>query len=368
MAPRVASRFPRSTLVFVVLSVVILTCIVSSPSGRFNSAKAPVKTSHAVPEISAISGVSSPAPIPDDIGDEKLAYATFLTATTANLDDPDDEHDLYFVATRILAWQILHSSVTRTNRSIPFLVLVTEDISTSKRERLELDGAEVVPIEYLREGSDWIHGEMPEWRDVLAKLRAWELTDYSRILFLDGDMILTGPLDDVFDVPAASPAHTVHDESIKIRDDESPSPETYVLASMPEVNPIHAPNPTADNGDFKDPNYFNAGFFLFSPSRKLFEHYKSVMNIPHRFDPRYPEQNLLNYVHRRNGSMPWQELGAQWNIRFPSLDDLATGVQSLHDKWWHPHMDVRLNEFYQEVRWRMEGFYEAWDQRMLSEQ
>ncbi|KAL9073913.1 MAG: hypothetical protein Q9157_004559 [Trypethelium eluteriae] len=311
-----------------------------------------------------ISSISDEAPMADETGTERLAYATFLTATMANLDDPNDEHDLYFIATRILAWQILHSPVTATNRSIPFLVLVTEDISESKRERLTMDGATVVPVEYLREGTDWIHGEMPEWRDVITKLRAWQLTEYSRILFLDGDMILTGPLDDIFDIPAATPASTIRNEDIQISDEESPPPDKYVLASIAEVNPVHAPNPTVENGDFKDPDYFNAGFFLFSPSQPLFEHYKSIMNIPYRFDPRYPEQNLLNYAHRPEGSMPWQDLGSKWNIRFPNLDDLASGVQSLHDKWWHPHMDGRLNEFYQEVRWRMEGFYEAWDQGM----
>ncbi|KAI9662962.1 MAG: hypothetical protein M1821_008009 [Bathelium mastoideum] len=314
-----------------------------------------------------MTGVSLNEPVSDGMESEKLAYATFLAGTVADADDSDDENDRYFVATRILAWQLLHSSVTRTNRPIPFLVLVTEDVSDSKRKRLTMDGATVVPVSYLREATDWIHGEMPEWRDVLTKLRAWELTQYSRILFLDSDMILTGPLDGVFDVPAALPMATTYNESVALLEDESPPPEAYVLASMPEANPVHAPNPTAENGDFKDPDYFNAGFFLFSPSLTLFDHYKSVMNIPHRFDPRYPEQNLLNYAHRRNGTMPWQDLGTQWNIRFPTVDDLATGVQSLHDKWWHPHMDGRLNEFYQEVRWRMEGFYEAWDRTMESE-
>ena len=356
-----ASRLSRSALISSFVCLVLFSAFIVTLRGRKSSSDF-----HGIPSDLALktqlaTDISIDQPTANGVEIEKVAYATLLTATTADVNDTNDEQDHYFIATRILTWQLLHSSVTRTNRSIPFLVLVTEDVSQSKRDRLTLDGATVVPVGYVRDGEDWIHGEMPEWRDLFAKLRAWELIEYSRILFLDGDMILTGPLDEIFDAPAASPALTVHNESTEIFEDELPPPETYLFASTREVNPVHAPNPTMENGDFKDANYFNAGFFLFAPSLTLFKHYKSVMSIPNRFDPQYMEQNLLNYAHRRNGTMPWQDFGSQWNIRFPTVEDVATGVQSLHDKWWHPHVDERLREFYQEVRWRMEGYYEAWD-------
>ncbi|TKA75326.1 hypothetical protein B0A49_03610 [Cryomyces minteri] len=291
---------------------------------------------------------------------EKLAYATFLTGTTADASDSDSSHDRYFVATRILAYQLLHAPETRTNRSILFLVLVTDDISQSKRDRLTKDGAIIVPVAYLQADTDWIKGEMPQWRDVMTKLRAWELTQYSRILFLDGDTILTRPLDGVFDDPAAQSTLSLRHTNATI-DDEAPVPSTFVLATMPEANPFHAYPPTTANNDFKDPNYFNAGFFVFAPSRQMFEVYTSLMKLPGRFNPRYPEQNLLDYAHRKEGNMAWRQLDTFWNIRFPSLKDYEGGVGSLHDKWWHPHMDQKLAGLYSSWRWKMEGFYEALD-------
>ena len=284
------------------------------------------------------------------------AYATFLSGTVSG--DPEDMEDHYFVATRILAYQLLHEPSTRTNRSMPFIVLVTDDIPEIKRERLRLDGATVIPMPYLRPANDWIHGEIPEWDDVMTKLRAWDLTQYSRILFLDGDTILSRRLDELFDDPACQMRQVETNGSWLL--DEGTQPQEYVLASIPETNPVHSFPPTIENGGFKDPDYFNAGFFLFSPSKAVLDHYKAVMELENRYDPRYPEQNLLNYAHRRNGTMPWQEMNNSWNIRFPQLEDVIDGdIASVHDKWWHAHMDPRLDDVYQSIRWSMEGFYEG---------
>lgn len=255
-----------------------------------------------------------------------LAYMTFLAGTMANSSDPNINHDHYYVATRILGYQLLHAPETRTNKSIPFVVLVTEDITEDKRERLRKDGATVIPVEYLR-GEDWIVGGMPEWRDVMTKLRAWELTQYSRVAFLDGDMILNGCMDGLFDDPATQ----IRSSNEGVAQDE-PIPSNYLLASIPETDPIHAYPPTAENGDFKDPNYFNAGFFVFSPNQQVFNYYAWLMSHEGSFDPQYPEQNLMNHAHRKDGLMPWQHMDQRWNIRFPNLDDKEGGAVSMHDK------------------------------------
>lgn len=290
---------------------------------------------------------------------EKLAYLTFLSDTVANVSDPNPMNDKYFVATRLLGYQLLHQEDTRTKRGIPFVVLVTEDISPQKQALLKEDGATVIKVEYLR-AQDWVVGEMPEWRDVMTKLRAWELTEYSRILLLDGDMILNRCLDGVFDDPG-SQFTPLNQEGMETAD-EGTLPEQYVLGTFAEANPFHAYPPTAENGDFKDPEYFNAGFFVFSPSKTMFDHYTTVMDIEGRWDPRWPEQNLLNYIHRREGKMPWQHIDTAWNIRFPSIKDKEGGAASLHDKWWHAHMDAKLQPFYTSIRWKMEGFYDARNQ------
>ena len=93
----------------------------------------------------------------------------------------------------------------------------------------------------------------------------------------------------------------------------------------------------------------------------MFNYYLSVLNTPNKFHPEYPEQNLLNYAHRKDGNMPWTQLNYTWNIHHPTKTDLEGGVKSLHEKYWSPaHGDMQpyLNSW----RWKMEGYFQAMDE------
>lgn len=66
----------------------------------------------------------------------KYAIATFLTGgSTKNstTGDQEAEDDYYYIAARVLTYQILHAPETRSRRSIPFLVLVTPTVSSLNR-------------------------------------------------------------------------------------------------------------------------------------------------------------------------------------------------------------------------------------------
>lgn len=292
----------------------------------------------------------------------KYAFATFLAGKA---DDEDSgsavENDHYFVATRIMAYQLLHAPETRSrNESIPFIVLVTDKVSEEKRSRLRRDGAIVVPAEYIR--AEWVHTETSTWQDVMTKLRLWELTQFERICFLDGDTVLAEPLDGVFQDPAVASRPTLQKKK-QIFEDEAEMPMNFSFAGVPEMNRKHHFPPVDDQGDFPNINYLNAGFFVFEPSLTTLDYYFSLMNTVDKFNPQFPEQNLLNYAHRRDGNMPWQQLGNTWNIHYPTVDDLLDGVKSLHDKWWAPENE-ELRPYMESWRWRMEGHYEARDALM----
>ncbi|THY54930.1 nucleotide-diphospho-sugar transferase [Aureobasidium pullulans] len=286
---------------------------------------------------------------------KKNAYMTLLTNTMDAPEDPVQDH--YFMATRILGYQLLHQPNTRTQRGYPFVVLVTADVKQDRRDLLTSDGAIVLPVQNLEYNTTRIHGEMPQWKDVMTKLRAWELVEYDLIAFLDGDFILNRCMDGIFDDGATMPATLLTSNTLP--SDEGELPSTYVLATVAEANPFHNYPPTAAAHDYKDPNYFNAGFFLFRPDLTLFRHFEKILQLEGRFDPQYPEQNLLNYAFRRSGQMPWIEMDGNWHIRFPTVGDMEQGVASMHDKWWSAHMDKGLQPYYDSIRWRMEGFYEV---------
>jgi len=114
----------------------------------------------------------------------------------SDIDDGPIEDDKYFTAVRILTYQLLYAPETRTEKNYPFIVLVTPDLSHAKRDRLRRDGAIVVEAEMLDAG--WVTTPVYRWSKVLAKLRLWELTQFERICFLDGDTILQSPIDEVF--------------------------------------------------------------------------------------------------------------------------------------------------------------------------
>ncbi|KAK4545766.1 hypothetical protein LTR36_002720 [Oleoguttula mirabilis] len=288
----------------------------------------------------------------------KYAYATFLAGDSeATAGDDTINHDKYFVATRILAYQLLHARETRTNSDYPFVVLVTPDVSKAKRDRLRRDGAIVWEAPALDAG--WIKTDVSTWQNVMSKLRLWQLTQFERICFLDGDTILTKSLDDIFDDPAVT-ARGIDDRPEATLADEARLPSEYVFAGVPEGEVSHHYPPTEDHHDWPNINYLNAGFFVLQPSMPLLEYYISLTTLPDRFNPHLPEQNLLNYAHRRTGNMAWRQLDTKWNMHYPTVEDLAGGVASLHEKWWAP-VNADLAPFLQAWRWRMEGYWEARD-------
>ncbi|KAF2723058.1 glycosyltransferase family 8 protein, partial [Polychaeton citri CBS 116435] len=290
----------------------------------------------------------------------KHAFVTFLAGSSKSNDNTtDDSQDGYFVGARILIYQLLHAEDTRSRSNIPLIILVTPNVSERKRERMRQDGAIVVPVT-TPVGSN-VHPAIEGWKDVMAKLHLWELTQFELVAFLDADTILTRPIDGVFDDPATA-IQTPLSRPDKVKSDEAPLPSTYLFAGVPELHKQHSSPPTLSPESKDYPNYYylNAGFFVTKPSVELYDYYLSLVNLTDRYNPDLPEQNLLNYAHRRDedgGNIPWRPLAAEWNVHYPSAADAQAGVASLHEKWWVPVPG--LAEFFISLRWKMEGFWEG---------
>jgi alpha-N-acetylglucosamine transferase len=77
---------------------------------------------------------------------------------------------------------------------------------------------------------------------------------------------------------------------------------------------------------------FCAGFFLLKPLEQIFDYFNALLDIPNSFDSKYMEQNLLNYAHRRDGTMPYKKIPTTWNIRAVNDNDFEKGVASMHEK------------------------------------
>lgn len=233
----------------------------------------------------------------------KYAFATFLSSRLSD----ESDNDKYFASTRMLAYQLLHQPSTRSAYSYPFLVLVSPHVSMHKRKILRDEGCRVVPIELLK--SNWTVGP-DEGRliDQFTKLRVFELEGFDRILFMDSDMLLTRPLDDIWTEEVVTEPRKTKKNHRPIAPGEANMPEDYVVAGI-----------TDDQGG----SLLTGGFLVLRPCKKLFQYYLSLLEAEPRFDVKDMDMGLLNYAHRHEGSMPWTVLSSEkWSSTWPSLQDL----------------------------------------------
>ena len=264
----------------------------------------------------------------------------------------------------MLAYQLLHAPKTRTRKDYPFVVAVTPEVPSNVRDRLKKDGATIVEVEHLTPG--WIADKVEErYSDVMTKMRIASWTQYDLVLILDLDTVLTDNIDGVFDIEEARVLDNLHleyeGENDAVKEDEGPQPEKYVFAGVSGLAGNHAFPPKEEERMRNGPGYWaNAGFFIIKPTQELYDHYLTVMEIPHRFDGGWPEEGLLNYVHRPGGNMPWLHLDNIWNTPFAWKGDLDAGVRSLHRKWWAE--SGGLEDYMHQIRWQMDGWFRAMDQ------
>lgn len=156
----------------------------------------------------------------------RYAYATFLAGN-----EKSEEDDVYLLGARLLAYQLVHDPKTKSNASIPFIVIVTKTVSAAKIERLQRDGVVVVVVDDLV--ANWVTQINPRFKDVMTKLRLWEFTQFERICLIDGDTVLMDNLDGVFDDPAVRMQQTLHKPEA-VKDDEAPLPSEYAFATTAE--------------------------------------------------------------------------------------------------------------------------------------
>ena len=338
------------------LTLIVSVTTISSLRNRviYYSAKLPTTVGLAA-ESNEAASISSYIP---SLPKHTYAFVGYLGEDTYHRNfDPSlkDDDDIYFVATRVLTYQLLHDPETRTNTSIPFIILCTPGVQPSKIARLRKDGAYVLVVDRLER--PWIHTSVDRWQDIFIKLHAFELTNYEKVLFLDSDMLITRRMDGVFSDPATTPLPPKPENTNGTNPSDAPLPSTYVLAGQVINDKRDHPYPPPP-GD-----YFGGGFFVAQPSLEISKHYTSLMDRKDSFDPYLMEQSLLNHAHRREGPMPWTDVEYTWTTTWPSRNEYEKGAASLHEKWWRDDLglDEEIRELWWKSRWEMVGYYRAKD-------
>ena len=294
-----------------------------------------------------------------------FAFVAFLAANYQHREFQDDDEDTYFYSTRVMGYQLMHHPETRTNTSIPFVVLTTKGVSERKRARLRKDGAVVIVVDDVPL-PEWFSIENPYWMDVMTKLRVFQQVQYQKILLLDADIFPVRRLDGVFQDPATEVVAPLKDK--KRTGDQIPLPASYMFAGMTMGGGREHDSSTeekyyASMAQYNELDKVNAGFLLAAPSQDIYDYYTAILNEKGRFDPAQPEQNLLIEAHRRDGPMPWKSVRFDWVMNSPTFRDVENGVGAVHEKLWKEQGEEwglrRLKGLWERARGRMEGYYQA---------
>lgn len=102
--------------------------------------------------------------------------------------------------------EALGSSIKATGTHHPMVLMVTPDVSDHARAALAHEGWTLRPIEPIANPNPATMHMLPRFGAAYTKLRAWELTEYDKLVFLDGDTIVVKNIDDLFDRPAFAAA------------------------------------------------------------------------------------------------------------------------------------------------------------------
>lgn len=260
-----------------------------------STAKSPGPSSALVDEEDAGGAHISSSISNDENGHGKWAYATFLS--TSQEDKPDDS---YFTACRTLVYQLLHHPKTKTKRNIPLLILTPPHAHTRKLDMLTDEGAKVIKVEAMDIGDE-------DWTDKssgmkasshFARLRMWEMSQYTRILYIDAATLLMRPIDEIFDeavVKGNMRALSKIESSAGFDELGVTAPKEYFMAGVSDTKNSKHEFPPPDE------NWMSPGFYMLKPDTKVYKYLESMVKVPDQFDKHRLMAGLLNHAHRRDG-------------------------------------------------------------------
>lgn len=216
------------------------------------------------------------------------------------------------------------------------LALVTREIGQGERRALARDWSRIVetgPIDNPNPRSALVR---PEFLTTYTKLRVWEHDEYTKIVYLDADTLVTGPLDDLLARGdfAAAPCLAMPDEFnsgvMVLR------PSRHIFQDM--VAQV-ATLPSRDGSDQGFLNRYVPDWYRGDASQRL----PVIYNVPQfayvlgNWNTLQPEMRVLHFV----GPKPWK-VGTALGRRVVSgiihrLPFAPSGAPSPFDLWWQTY-------------------------------
>lgn len=252
----------------------------------------------------------------------------------------------------------------RKARSVyPLVVAMLPDVPMDHRQNLLAQGCIIREIQPLYPPENQTQFAMAYYVINYSKLRIWEFVEYSKMIYLDGDIQVFDNIDHLFDLPDGN-FYAVMDCFCERNWRTSPQYQIGYCQQSPEK----VQWPEKQLGP-RPPLYFNAGMFVFEPNLSTYyDLLKSVKATPPTL---FAEQDFLNMFFRdiykplptaynlilamlwrhpenveldkikvvhycADGSKPWRFTGKEKNM---DRED----IKMLVDKWWDIYNDETLD-------------------------
>jgi inositol 3-alpha-galactosyltransferase len=256
----------------------------------------------------------------------------------------------------------LAKGLRKVKSKYPLVVAILPDVPEEHRQILLSQGCIVREIQPVYPPESQTRFAMAYYVINYSKLRIWEFVEYSKMIYLDGDIQVFENIDHLFDMPSGH-LYAVMDCFCEKTWSHSPQYQIGYCQQCPDKT--HWP---AEMGP-KPPLYFNAGMFVYEPNIST---YHDLLNTVKTTPPSsFAEQDFLNmffrdvykpipnvynlvmamlWRHPENvdiervkvvhycaaGSKPWRYTGEEENME-------REDIKMLVKKWWDVYNDESLD-------------------------
>nr|QCQ29585.1 galactinol synthase [Camellia fraterna] len=256
----------------------------------------------------------------------------------------------------------LAKGLRKVKSAYRLVVAILPDVPEEHREILRSQGCIVHEIEPIYPPENHVQFAMAYYVINYSKLRIWNFEEYSKMVYLDADIQVFENIDHLFDM-ADGYFYAVMECFCATTCSHSAQYSIGYCQQCPEkvTWPAEMGSPP--------PLYFNAGMFVYEPSRLTYESLLQTLRITpptpfaeqdflnmffqHKYKPIPPIYNLvlaMLWRHRENielekvkvvhycaaGSKPWRYTGKEVNM---DRED----IKMLVAKWWDVYNDESLD-------------------------
>ncbi len=240
--------------------------------------------------------------------------------------------DDYAIGAEVLGWTLRQSGWPWET-----VLMVTAPVSPATRQTVARQWQKVVEVEPLQAA----RGAVTPWSPAIisnTKLRAWSFEEYRRVIFIDADTIVTGPLTELIERPSFAAAPCLWPP------DRFNSGVMVIEPSRAELDRMLEKTESLSSYDGSDQGFLNSYFsdWFSGPAEHRLPAKFNASQFLYLYAPAwYDVERDLRIIHFTGPRKPWKSGGAvsrgfwRWLIR--RWMEVPKDRPMPSDLWWDAH-------------------------------